>query len=251
MKRKRLLCAVIALVIIISSIPIAGATEVSKYGFTYDDTCYIVQWKVMDSFQVKTSENGLLGTMSYVVGLARRNFSYDYILMTKETMTPYNKSVKINGVGQTGYGMSEYVSVKVVLPSLDNYSPQNSPTSDSVTLSLGADKDGASFEASYTLSHEGLVVTANCDTPEKKFHIIYDYKPHIANPVASNKYLAKESIQLGMAEFHSVKNTVSFRVYYDARFGAASKSSRSPWSVYMNYVRQNTDYEDYTFTINL
>lgn len=111
-------------------------------------------------------------------------------------MTPNDYKAKIDS-SSFAYGFSEYLSVKVTLPSLDDYEPQNTPSTDTITFSIGADADGANVEASYSITHSDLDITASCNTATKTYYVKYNYKPSIANPFANNKYLANESIQLG------------------------------------------------------
>ncbi|MBD5088580.1 MAG: hypothetical protein HDT30_07180 [Clostridiales bacterium] len=223
----------------------------TKYGFTYDKSDYNVSWKAMESFNVRTEAGGKLGTCSYVVGLTREKKSNDYVLMTREVMTPNKTKVKLYpNSSQKGYGLNEFVSAKVTLPSLDDYQPQNAPTTDTVQFSIGADSSGPSVSASYNIVHNDLNIVASCNTPNKKFFVKYDFQPSIGNPVASNKYVANEAVQLGAAAFHTKKDTVSFSMNYDARFGAAGNSSCSPWLVYISYVQKETATKAYSFTVS-
>lgn len=225
-----------------------SALASTKYGYTYDTDDYNVSWKAYESFNVYSEAGEKLGTCSYLVGLTREKKTNDYVLMGRQVMTPNKEKVKINKT-QYGYGLSEYVSLKGTLPTLDDYKPQNKPNKDVLSFSIGADSSGASVSASYDIEHNDLDITAKCDTPSKKFHIIYDYKPSMANPAASNKYVANESIQLGAAAFHTKKDTVDFSIKYDARFGAAKNSSCSPWLIYIDYVCKATKTREYSFTV--
>lgn len=81
------------------------------------------------------------------------------------------------------------------------------------------------------------------------YFIKYDYKPTIANSFGNNKYLANESCQIGAAAFHTSKTTVSFKVTYEARFGAATDNAASPWCIYLDYVRANKVSKEYSFTL--
>ena len=222
----------------------------TKYGFSYDESYYNVSWKAAQYLYVYSEVGGRLGTMTYYVGLARRKSTNDYIVMMKEVMTPNKSKVKINS-SQYGYGLSEYVSVKTTLPSLDNYYPQNDPGKDSISFSIGVSSEKkAEISASYTVTHSDLDITASCNTPNRTYYIIYDYDPSIANPFASNKYVANESVQMGEAQFETSSGTVSFVMNYDARFGAAENANCSPWLVYLSYVRKTTGSRSYSFTIS-
>ncbi len=246
-KLKKVVCLLLAMMLFVGCNP-NQFLAASKYGFTYDTASSNVTWKTMYSFNVYSGAGGKLGTCSYVIGLTRSKGTNDYVLMTREVMTPNSSQVKINNV-QYGYGFSEYVSIKVTLPSLDDYRPQNTPSSDTISFSIGADSDGASVGASYSITHSDLDITASCDTSSKLYHVKYNYNPTIANPFGNNKYLANESVQLGAAAFHNSSDTVSFKINYDARFGAAEDNAASPWLVYMNYVQKATTSRTYSFSV--
>ncbi|MCR4928059.1 MAG: hypothetical protein K5927_08765 [Lachnospiraceae bacterium] len=228
----------------------ADAATTSKYGFSYDTSLYNVQWKTSESIYVRNSSGYLLGTMTYYTGLARRKGTSDYIVMFREVMTP-NPSKVYTEAGNKCYGLSEYVSVKSTLKQLGDYKPQNTPATDTMSFSLGLGSDKkASISASYDIKHTDLDITSSCNTPNNLYFVKYDYKPSIANPFASNKYVSNESVQLGEAQFDNTDNTIKFTVYYDARFGGAEDSKRSPWLIYLNYVKQKTGSKTYSFTIS-
>lgn len=203
----------------------------------------------MYSFNVYSSAGKKVGTCSYVIGLAREKKTNDYVLMLREVMTPNNSKVLITG-STYGYGFSEYVSAKVTLPSLDDYEPQNTPSSQTVDFTIGADSSGANIRASYSVTKSDLNITSSCNTPSKLYFVKYDYKPSLVDPLASNKYVANESIQLGAASFHSSSSTISFTMNYDARFGAASDNAASPWLIYINTVYKATTSRTYSFTVS-
>ena len=172
----------------------------------------------MESFKVYSTAGEVLGTCSFVIGLTREKKSNNYVLMMREVMTPNNSKVLIEHVmnkeisyDRCGYGFSEYVSVKVALPSLDDYEPHNTPKSDEITFSIGGNKDGVDVGASYTVTHEDLDITASCNTPSKTYYVKYNYKPSLLNPFASNKYVANESVQLGVASFHTKEKMYSLK----------------------------------------
>lgn len=215
----------------------------SKYGFTYGSD-YKVSWSRTEYMKVFTNKHKLIGTCSYVAGIGRQKHTNDYVLLTKETMSPRKKKVKFrlppqpyyNG-HESGYGFSEYVSVKTFLPSLDDYKPQNQPYHNKISFSIGADNSsGATVGASYTINHNDLDITSSCYTPDKMYYVKYDYKPSLVNPGASNNYVINESNQLGVAAFHTSKRNISFTIQYDARFGISRNSSCSPWCIYTNMV---------------
>lgn len=249
MKRKGifLMCMLIATTCMNCNVK---AAEESKNGFTYDTKYNNASWTKMEKITVKSKKNGKLGTLSYLTGVNRRKGTDDYIVMFKEVMTPNNKKVTLDNAKSKGYGLSEYCSLKTTLPTLDDYKPQNSPKTDSVNVGIGASKKaGPQVSATYTIKNSELDITSNCSTPKKEYRIVYDYKPHIPNALGNNKYLANESIQLGTAQFHSSKKTVSFKVNYDARFGAACDKERSPWHVQIGYVKRKTGSREYSFTV--
>lgn len=99
-------------------IPVS-ADQMSKNGFEWDSSCYNVVWANREYVKVYSKDGGLLGTMTYYVGVGRRKGTNDYILMTKETMTPNSSKVRLYTKGNSkyyGYGLSEYVSLWTILP---------------------------------------------------------------------------------------------------------------------------------------
>ena len=242
------------LYLVVTAIILAGAfsnvTTVdakTKNGFTYDKKEFDVKWSKYEQIEVCSDEGGKLGTLSYLTGIAKAKKSNESLIMFKEVMTPNSKKVKLNYLNQKGYGMSEYMSLKATLPSLNDYKPQNDPNTDSINIGIGVDKDGPSVSASYEVKTKELDITSKCNTPQKLYHVVYDYKPHIPNIFGSNKYLANESIQMGMAEITSKKDTITFNVNYEARFGAADKKNCSPGYVCVDYVKKNKAKRKYTF----
>ena len=236
--KKRIISFILAMLCVLIVTP-NEVKAANKYGFSYDSDVYNVKWSTMYSFNVYTDLGTKLGTCSYVVGLAREKDTNNFVLMTKEIMTPNNSKVKISNC-KHGYGFSEYVSVKVELPTLDDYKPQNEPSKDTLSFSIGADLSGANVGASYSITHSDLDITSSCNTTTNTYHIKYNYKPSLINPFASNKYVANESVQLGAATFHKSKNKILFTMYYDARFGAAYNNSASPLLVFAGYVEKQT-----------
>ncbi len=233
----------------------AYATSITKNGFVYDDSVYNTRWMEKESVCVTTSEGKILGKMTYYVGLSRRKGSNDWIVMYREAMEPNSSKVKINSY-QSGYGLSEYLSVTSAnLPSLDDYLPVNTPNKDKVSLSLGISGSGAgasaNVSANYVITHNDLDITASCSTSTGKYYVKYDYKPGLVNLFASNKYVANESIQMGMAQFETkgLSDYVTIPVKYEVRFGAASNSKRSPAFIYVNYIRKASDSRVYQFKI--
>ena len=56
--------------------------------------------------------------------------------------------------------MSEYMSLKTTLPSLNDYKPQNDPNTDSINIGIGVGKDGPSVSASYEVKTKELDITS-------------------------------------------------------------------------------------------
>jgi hypothetical protein len=212
----------------------------SKFGFNYDTNECDVKWAGVFDVVVKSPANKPMGVMTYYVGVCKKKNSNEYVLMTKEVMTP-NQTKERMYYDPTlsryveGYGLSEYVSVKTTLPSLDNYQPKNTPSQDSVDISAGFSSDKTvNVGMSYKIVHNDLAITAKCNTPKKLFYMEYDYKPSLIFPFASNSYVANESEQCGVAEFEKKqgnRNSVGLSITYDARFGFASSKSRAPWTI--------------------
>ncbi len=187
--------------------------------------------------------------MTIIVGVARFNKSNDYTIVIKMVMTPNSKKVNLDG-SRYGYGLSEYVSVKTYVPtSLGDYVPINEPSSDIIDLSLGYGGKQALIGASYSIVSSDLDITAKCDTPNRKYYVVYNYLPSIKNPFADNKYVTNESQQYGIAQFETKNRSYIFNITYDARFGASKGNSSAPWDIYLNYVRSTVAKVDYTFTL--
>ena len=248
MKKLKIIVGCLLAVVLLTSATPNSVLADTKYGFTYDTSQMNVEWKSMNSFNVYSSVGKKLGTCSYFVGLARDKDTNNYMVMTRAVMTPNESKVKISS-SKYGYGFSEYLSVKVDLPSLDDYVPQNQPKEDKWTLSLGVDGSGAGIEASYPVTHSDLDITESCDTPSGLYYIKYNYKPSIANPFGNNKYLANESRQLGIASFETDSSKVKFTMNYEARFGCASDNAASPWCIYINNINTNVGAKEYEFSL--
>ena len=82
--------------IVITSTVDSYAAKTSRYGFTYNNSYYNANWKTMETIYVYSSKGGKLGSMSFVVGLARRKKTNNYLLMAKEIMTPNKNKVKLD-----------------------------------------------------------------------------------------------------------------------------------------------------------
>lgn len=252
---KRLFVVLLVFCTILMNCVFYNTSEASttKYGFTYDETCYNVQWQKAEYCYVYSELGGLLGTMTYYVGLARKKGTNDYIIMVKEVMTPNKKRVNLytDSKGMiTGYGLSEYVSVKTTLPSLDDYYPKNNPSSDSISFSIGVSSEKkADISASYTITHNDLNITSSCNTPKRMYYVIYDYKPNLVMVWKNNKYVANESVHLGEAQFEATAPGFSLTFYYDVRFGAASNSACSPLLIYKNYIRSAKKTRSLAFSV--
>lgn len=246
---KKIACLVLSCAVLTTGMSSIQVKAVTKNGFTYNASQYSsVVWKSQGNTKVYSSGDGLLGTLTYTVDVARYKSTNDYITMVKMVMTPYNSKVKVNQYWY-GYGFSEYVSVSTIVPgALNDYKPKNDPSSNTVNLSLGYSKDGASIGASYDIVHKELDITAKCDTPKKKYYVVYDYKPNIVLVAASNKYVANESEQYGMAQFETSSKTQKITYNFDARFGAAEDNAASPLNIYLNDVFKQTKAVTHTFS---
>lgn len=246
---KKVTCLMLSCALLSVGMLSMPVNAVTKNGFSYNTAKFSsVIWKSQGSVNVYSSADELVGIMSYTVGVARYKGTKDYTKMIRMIMTPYNSKVKISKYSY-GYGFSEYVSVSSVVPhSLDEYRPVNNPSSNSVNLSLGYSKDGASIGVDYSIVHNDLDITAKCDTPMRKYHVVYNYKPNIANIFASNKYLANESKQYGMAQFSTSNKKQNITYNFDARFGVAENNAASPINIYLNKVFKETKAIKYTFS---
>ncbi len=224
----------------------AEASEISEKGFAYDDSVYDTQWLAKESVNVRTSEGGLLGTMTFYVGLGRDKGSNFYVTMYKEVMEPNSYKVKING-SKSGYGLSEYLSVTSEgFSLLSDYYPMNAAyKEDTLSGFVGG------FSVDYEIAHRKLDITSSCSSSTGKYYIIYDYKPSVVNLFASNKYVANESVQMGMvqSEKRGNKNYIAIPVEYDVRFGAASDSKRSPAFIYWNWTEKAVVSRTFRFNI--
>lgn len=246
---KRVVSLLMLCVVLLGCSSDVSARTVSKNGFTYDDSDYTVTWKSNQNFHVYTEAGEKLGTVEYTVGVAKLEGYNDYTLMVKLTMTPNNRKVTKSGSRKI-YGLSEYVSIKTYVPGqLGEYRPVNDPKSNDVELSFGVDKEGASLGVSYTIENSDLDITAKCNSNTEMFYEVYDYKPSIVNPFASNKYVANESSQYGMAQFETTKSSYTFTMNIDGRFGASTDNESDPWDIIVNYVRKATVTRDFYFKL--
>ena len=253
--KKKISCALLSFLIVLTSSSTVLAEK--KNGFDVNTKNYNIKWSTIQRIDVLSEKGGKLGTLSYMTGLARKKNSNDYIVMTKEIMTPNQKKVKTKGV-LSGYGYSDLVTVETTLPSLNDYEPKNRPlTRDSMTISLGASagSKGGSGEigVSYTISHQDLDITSKCSTPARKYKVEYDYIPDLCPfPNHNNKYISYESDQYGLAEFTSNKKTIDFTVKYNAKFGTAMNEARSALAIYTPGFNEwgNCINRSYSYTIS-
>ncbi len=235
---KRVVCMMLICTMVLSVPCEADARVIDKHGFTYDTSDYTVTWKQSYKTYVYSEEGGLLGTLTYHIGMARLNGTNDYNAMIKLIMTPNDSKVKRKG-SSYGYGLSEYVSFKTYVPGvMGEYSPENLPDNGKIGLSFGVDSSGLALGVDYTVDVSDIDIYADCYETTNRARFVYNYLPSIANPFADNTYVAKQSSQYAMFQFETSKSDYEFAVTTDVRFGASEDNDSSPWYIYMNYVRQ-------------
>ena len=259
---KRLIAFYMSIILLISVIPHDRIlADTSMNGFSYNEDEYNVKWyanhikqngkKEKMEFAVKTkkgTKGKSLGTCTLKVGIARKKGTNHYVLMYRVAMTPSQKKVKLYGcIPNHGYGMSEYLKISTDLPSLGEYQPSNQPKSDTIDVGVGVTSGKElGINASYSVDIDELEITSKSDTSENRYCTVYDYKPHIPNIFASNKYFRNESIQLGTAEFTTDEKKFKLKIAVEARFGAAANKKRSPGCVLVGYTKKKSK----TFTID-
>lgn len=249
---KKTCTLILTYVLVIASCSPCLVKAYEKNGFTYNKAAFsTIEWKTKDSVDVKSTAGGLLGRLNYYIGVGRYKKSSDYIVMIAMAMEPNDQKVKLYKVDNHmyyGYGFSEYLSVSTIVPGeLGGYKPVNTPSSDKLTLSLGCGKDDTSVGVSYEIVHNDLDITARCSTSSDKYYVVYDYLPNIWNMTASNKYVANESQQYGMAQFTTDRRTQQITFNFDVRFGAAEDNAAKPWNIYPKKIFRATKSVTYTF----
>lgn len=217
-------------------------SEYGEYGFAIEGCS--TKWSTEFRVNVRSETGDRLGTMTYVVGVASNDTQS--FLLTKETMTPNRDKVRVNN--KMGYGISELVSVKGTLPTLDNYSPTNHPQDDRVRITAGYDDQKKSLiSCVYETVASDLDISSLCDTPSSLFYMEYDYLPSKINWWANNRYVKNESSQYSVAEFTRDGETLELSMQYDVEFGFATTEERSPISIdgKVYKVRENRPYTFY------
>jgi len=249
---KRLIAFYMSIILLISVIPHDRIlADTSMNGFSYNEDEYKVKWYSKKKLVVnnkKGKKGKPLGTCTLKVGIARKKGTNHYVLMYRVAMTPSQKKVKLYGcIPNHGYGMSEYLKISTDLPSLGEYQPSNQPKSDTIDVGVGVTSGKElGINASYSVDIDELEITSKSDTSENRYCTVYDYKPHIPNFFASNKYFRNESIQLGTAEFTTDEKKFKLKIAVEARFGAAANKKRSPGRVLVGYTKKKSK----TFTID-
>lgn len=209
------------------------ADQVRRYGIKYDNEKYEVKWKTGIRIKVTNSKGYLLGTESNVLGDLRYNKyidkKYIHTLVAKMIMTPNSEKISDSrSMTGYGYGFSEFCSISCTLPSgaeLESYSPENEPAKDSISLS-----------ASYTIESSDLDITSKCNTAKRLCETEYNYLRSIANPFASNKYVANESVQYAMYDYSYKSAYPTLTVKFNTEFGLAGDKDRSPWHIILDVI---------------
>ena len=198
---------------------------------------------------VNSWSNDNIGLYSFVCGLARAKSTDSYIFMVRQVMTPLSGyySQSVGQMAQKGYGLSEYCSFDVVLPSLDEYTPKNTPAEDVIKTSISASTDlKATVNLQYDIRHNDVALGFTSNLAQKKYGMTYDYKPHVINPFASNAYFRNPSDQNCMAKFRTNKKNIHLNVNYEARFGASATKNANAIAIAKGVIYSKKG----TFTLN-
>jgi len=241
----------------------ADEYSIDEYGI--DESKYNIQWdaqrryvNVYEKFQGKQT-NQLVGACRVKLGLARKKGTNDYVLVTKQEMTPrrFTHLVATDYHGQRveceAYGLSEYLSIHTVVPTMTNYSPTNSSQSNSsIGISFGAGADGLNMGVSYEAQKNYLDITVNSSTYTNILDVVYDYRPRMKT---KQPYLMNQSFQYSMAAFTQKTpywkqdGSVSFTVEYDARFGFCRSKSGNWLDIDWGLVYAKKQSELYSFVL--
>lgn len=211
---KRVVCLIMVAMIMMGYAGEVYAGMISVNGFKYDSTDMEVTWKSQKTVNVKTSAGSTLGKLSYVVGVGKYKYASEWVLMVRMVMEPNDSKARLYKNGNSyAFGYSEYVSVDVVVPGqMGEYTPVNTPEKDKLNLNIGYDGTNSSINASYEIETEDLEITSRCSTSRRRFWIEYDYLPSKIRWWADNKYVANESVQMGMVQFSTSLEEFTFKL---------------------------------------
>ena len=234
-----------------------GADEYSLPEYNIDTSQYNIRWDtqrrvitVYETYNGKLTQN-VVGRCKLWLGLARKKGTNDYILVTREDMTPCSFTSKREK--RKCYGLSEYLSIYSTLPTLINFSPENgSQAKDSIGISFGADSGGLNVGLSYSVDRDFLNVLVHSSTDTHKLSVEYDYTIRM---LQKNTYLVNQSKQYAMAYFTQKSpywrpdGSISFTIDYDVRFGYCDSPKAGFSSIYLGAVYRKQQTEIFSFVV--
>ena len=210
--------------------PMAVYTGESHYdAFQYDTSVYNVAWmQEYVNIPVWCDSDAVcidaIGVYCFVCGIAREKRTDNYTLLVRQIMQPSSGAVLVFAPDYgafNGYGISEYCSFSVKLPTLDDFAPKNTPKKGSVTVEWNATTNiNKLIKLDYNIKDD-VDVSVECNVPKHIYSMSYDYQPHVINPFENNSYFRKTSDQNSMARFHMPQKQLTLTVNYDARFGVS------------------------------
>lgn len=235
MRLKKILATLILAVTLASSFCLgANATEVTKYGITYDNAVYNARFSVARDLITRNPSDGIvLGIMTYQIGQLKSKTKVsgntnEQVIVVKMIMEPqknYSKSV---------FGVSEYLRCSMSLPStsVNTWQPTNDAPTDNWTFGIGAEFGKGSgvtgnVSVSTTVEKERLDVEADVRPSSQRAIFNYDYKPYktLNYSKTKNKYFRNSSIQYCVI---SVNANSYNSMYFD--FGANFTYSREQYA---------------------
>ena len=229
--------------------------DLSKYNVRWGNQNKVVI--VRDVFLGRQT-NKVVGRCWLRLGLAREKGTDNYILLMREDMTPlrFTRTVTTSyGSSQTvvKYGLSEYLSVRTILPVLHYASPQTSSKNNKVinlSISLSATPFSFSYGGDESLN---IISRSSYDSNANLFDVTYDYEPNFF--AFARTYLSTPSSQYGVAYFTQkspywlADGTISFVMDYDVRFGACDSPNGGGVDWGSGCVMKTTQQEIVSFTV--
>lgn len=266
------LLAVGLFLVVTSQNVLADEHEVKEFYKAFDKSQYNIRWDTSNrAVVIYNSAGKLIGVCKLKLGLAREKGTNDYLLLLKEEMTPQtfqvtervevekwdalhlNKTITYKTVTSKKYGVSEYLSIRTILPRLSNYSPQNASQNDrSISVSLGMDLSGVSGGFSYEVKRNDLDLIVDSSTFTGALDVKYDYTPRL-NIWASQPYLTRQSFQYAMADFTERPQQgrrdgdIGFTVVYNVSFGVSDDLDVK--HLHWGEVYRKQQSETYNFTL--
>jgi len=238
----------------------AGASPAEGISFTQTDdgensmlaimdtSQYNMEWIRSETEYVLDDDGKKIGYLICDLGVARIKGTDDYVAAIRTLIGPEKTMI-----GDSEYGLNEYLYVKATGPMLDNYTPVNLPSSSSSETVFARVKMRKLMGIGIEFKNDSPDVertVESCTGDESKYAVEYDYTPSRLNPFGNNKMFSNERIEYGEFSFVSEDEEVTITLDFDVRFGVAGDKDRSPWSIKKGKIYDKTVTQTHTFKID-